>query len=53
MLVARELFASWKVRWEKYLGPNGSFLEHVVSKLLQSFPFNVEQFWSSPCVYAL
>jgi hypothetical protein len=52
MLVARELLASWRVRLEEYLGPNGSVLEHVVGKLLQSFPFNVEQFCSSPCVYA-
>jgi hypothetical protein len=28
-------------------------LEHVAGKLLQSSPFSVEQFWSSPCVYAL
>ncbi len=48
MLVARELLASWRVWWEEYLGPNGSILEHVAGKLLQSSPFSVEQFWSSP-----
>ncbi len=53
MLVARELLASWRVWWEEYLGLNGSILDHVACKLLQSSPFSVKQFWSSPCVYVL